>query len=497
MGGVNQGDNGAAARDAAARGMPVQVLAAISDPKLEGALLPELVATGRLRIEPCASARELLEALRGGSARAGAVLTHSDLPHLADGEGALDQIVRRGIPLVLLAHDTGDPRWADVPAVILPLDATPREIEEGLERALRGERSGAAAPRRTGRDRSRSAPPAAERRAGAVGDAAEAPAEGGAESDRRGIVYVVASGPGAPGRTTLALGLATALGTVEPTVLVDADLHGPSLAAILDANPAKNLYMLAGAAPRTPREWVAACEEELQPLGDEAPHGRLICGVPKGGRGTKISPQFLARALEVLKRRFDHIVLDIADDLTGSDPAPVLGRAALGRADHVVLVGTGDLASLARCQETYHYCLNTLGIDPPRLALVINRYDRRVHYGVDQIEELFGLPLAAVIPADHGAAGRALVAGHSLVLEGRSRAARAILELAGRAHGGRIERPVAPRKTRRPFGAAGPGGSPPQGGPPDVSRRVETARREGRFFGRRGRGAASGPAGGD
>src|SRR5213595_896158 len=92
------------------RQLPLQVVAALSDPKVESALLPGLLATGRIDVESCTSARELLETLRGSRGRTAAVLTQADLPHLS--EGALDEITRLGLPLVVLAHHPDDPRWA-------------------------------------------------------------------------------------------------------------------------------------------------------------------------------------------------------------------------------------------------------------------------------------------------------------------------------------------------------------------------------------------------
>lgn len=430
----------------------MRVLAAIADPKLEASLIPDLVVGGRLRIDTCASARELLESLRESARGWGAILTHDDLPHLH--AGALEELVRRGLPLVILARDPEDARWSGVPAVVLPHDATPREIEEGLEGALAGERRAGGAPgyrQPRGTVGEGHAPPAdlvATRsavHAGRVAAAAVGAPEGeaGAEAPWAATVYTVASGAGAPGRTTVALALATALGGVAPTLLIDADLAGPSVAAHLDADPSKNLYMLAGAAPRTAAEWDRALAEELLQLGTEAPQAMVLCGVPRGGRGGKVTPQFLGRALDVLGRRFRHIVVDVGADLAGGDGAAALHRAAVTLADHVLLVGSGEIPGLRRQLDAFEYLLEHLRVERRRVALVVNRHDRATDHPPAEIERAFGQPLAALVLADYRAVKRALAAQHSVVLERRSRAAAALLELAARAHGAGLSAAVA------------------------------------------------------
>src|SRR5207237_10090599 len=92
-------------------------------------------------------------------------------------------------------------------------------------------------------------------------------------------LLAVTSGYGSPGRTTLAVNLAAALGTVAPTVLVDADLVGPSVAAYLDLDPTRNLYMLAHAEPETVRDWDRALDQELQSLDPRSRQAVALCGL--------------------------------------------------------------------------------------------------------------------------------------------------------------------------------------------------------------------------
>lgn len=257
-------------------------------------------------------------------------------------------------------------------------------------------------------------------------------------------IIAVASGAGSPGRSTVALGLAAALGAVAPTALVDADLAGPSLAALLDADPRHNLFQVAYGQPETPAEWDAELARALQPLGPRSPHGQLLCGLPTAAMRAGVAPAFFGRTIAALGARFRHVVLDLGADLLGTDAA--LHRIGIGLAGQVLLVTTPDLADLLRARAALGALEGQLGIPPERVALIVNRHDRRRHQGRRVIEWALDRPLAALLPHDHAGAMRAKAARRSLVLDRRSRAGRALLDLAGRIHGGTIDPPREPRR---------------------------------------------------
>ena len=130
-------------------------------------------------------------------------------------------------------------------------------------------------------------------------------------------------------------------------------------------------------------------------------------------------------------------------------------------ADELLLVASPEVAGLHRLREALAMVRGELGVPADRVHLVLNRFDRRVHaYGIDQIAWNLGQPLAAVVPDDPGAVGRALAAQRPVVFERRSRAGRALNELAGRVHG----ETLAPLAVAAVAGGDGPrplaGGSP-------------------------------------
>jgi Flp pilus assembly CpaE family ATPase len=347
------------------------------------------------------------------------LLAADDLHRL--GAGALAELGRVGQPLVLLARG-GDDESA---SAVLPLDADGPAVCAALRAAARGERS---FPRPRRPERTESPPPE------------PAPAEGSA------AVLVVVGGHGGPGRTTVALGLAAALGAVAPAALVEADLDAPAAAAYLNLDPSRNLCMLAHAEPGSPAAWRREVAREAQPLADASPHGVVLCGPPKRAMRPLVTPGLLERLVAELRRTQRYIVLDVGADLAG--PEAATHRAALALADRVLVVAVADLLGLARAQATLAL-LGAFGVDQEKVALVLNRHDRRAHWGRSEVERHLGRPVAAVVPCDHARAARAARAQRPLVLDRRSRAARALLDLAGRVHGGRVLLPPEPRPPGR------------------------------------------------
>ncbi len=395
---------------------PLRLAVALGDPERERALLPHLSQFEDFAVAArCLSAEELIAAVRGGDIDI--ALVASDLHRL--GPAVLSDLVRMPLRVVLLAPDPDSPSWESAADAVLPLDIEPGLLIDAILAAARGERP---KPRTATRQANHDA---------------EVPARPGAASS---LVLVLTSGPGSPGRTTIALNLAAGLGAVAPTILVDADLAGPSVAACLDADPTRNLAMLAHADPDTPHAWERAIADETQPIGSRSPHGRVLCGVPKPEMQSLLSRRFLDRLVEELAIRYRYVLLDIG--VEGLRGETALHRLALAAARHTLFVTSADLLGLYRARTA----LARLQLDSwqDRLALVINRYDARSHHPRAEIEWALGTPIAAIIPFDHRAAERALAAQRPLVLEGRGRAARALLELAERVHGGSIALPPDP-----------------------------------------------------
>lgn len=416
-------------------GPVVRVAVGIGDPERERRLLPSLAEAEDLRVvERCLSADQLLEIV--GAARADVVLVAYDLHRLSS--GSLADLDATGIPRVLLVPEMEDPRWQAAHGVVLPLEADGDLVRRGIDAALHGE---AFAGSSSNRFEHRNGHTATDKR-----ELEEQVVEASSQPQALSVI-AIASGPGSPGRTTVALSLAAALGAVQPTVLVDADMAGPSLAAQLDADPTRNLYMVAHAEPEAAWEWDRAIQSEVQPLDrSRSPYADVLCGVPKPDMRGRITRRFLERLLDALQRRYRYVIVDVGSELLGAEGA--LHRAALGLSQQVLLVCSSDLVGLWRARTTLGLLQTHLQIGTERVGLIVNRHDARFHHGRTEIEWALGATTACIVPYDNVAAQKALAAQKPLVL-GRGRAAKALLEFAERVHGGSVAMPVEPRRQRR------------------------------------------------
>jgi MinD-like ATPase involved in chromosome partitioning or flagellar assembly len=411
---------------------PLRLGVGIGDPERERELLPELEATPDVVVaERCLSADTLLEAVL--ARRVDAVLVSYDLHRL---NRALAELEASGIPRVLLVHDPEEPRWQTLGGIVLPSTAAPSLVQEAIQAAIRGEPFGRAV------ESTEPEPLAYEIVRPKPEDAPPITVADARESDERPVVFAVASGHGAPGRTLVAINLAAALGAVAPTVLVDGDMAGPSVAAYIDGDPTRNVYMVAHAEPASVWEWRSALEQEAQPLDRRSPHARVLCGIPKPEMRQRMSRSFLEGLLATLRHEARYVVIDTGSELLGTDGA--FHRAALGLADQVLLVVGADLVGVWHARNTLRLIREQLQIDATRVALVVNRHDPRFHHARIEIEWALGVGTAAVVPFDHIAVQRAVAAQRPVVTESKSRAGQALLDLAGRIHGGKLVLPPEP-----------------------------------------------------
>jgi hypothetical protein len=252
----------------------------------------------------------------------------------------------------------------------------------------------------------------------------------------------------------VAVGLGAALGVAAPAVLVDADPWGPSVAAALDADPARNLAMLA-LGLRHPwaddRAWDRALADELQRLHAACPLGWALCGAPVPEAGPDARPAlpaaFFERLLVELRRRFQYVVLDAGGDLLAREA--VASSVAVAGADRVLVVATADIVGLLHARHALEVLRGPLGVPDTRLGLVLNHFHWRFHHAPAEVEEALRVPVVAVVPHDYAGAQRALAAQRPLVFGGpgggasRVGAGGALLALAARLHGGRIAMPRA------------------------------------------------------
>ena len=392
-----------------ASGAAVRLLVGLGNAERERRLLPGLLESGEMVVaERCLAADQLLEALR--ERRGDAALVALDLHRL--NAAVLAALQATGVPLIGLASGNPGLAAADGWAALLPADANAGQLSAAIAAALRGERL----------------EPAGEQPEPDLLPAVEQPAGEAAPG-----VIGVASGKGSPGCTTVAVNLAAALGAVAPTLLVDLDVAGPSVCAVLGLDPTRNLFMLAHSEPRSAREWTRALEQETQPLGRGSAQCLVLAGIPKPSMRAAISLPFLQRLLPELRQRYRYVVLDVGSLGQSGDGAPHAWLASA--AGQLLFVTAPNVLGVWHAKSALTHVPE---LEHQAVALVINQHDRRAHHTRADIEWALGRQAAAVIPYDHRAIEKALAAQRPVIFDRRSRAGRTLLDLAERLNGGYI-----------------------------------------------------------
>ena len=250
-----------------------------------------------------------------------------------------------------------------------------------------------------------------------------------------GRVIAVWGPAGAPGRTTVALGLAAELAARgAPTLVVDADPHAPSVAqhlGVLDEVSG----LLAAARLSASGELDGRFASVQRAVGD---HLTIVTGLPRPDRWVEVRSGTIEHLLEV-GRAAGNVVVDTGFSLElervelGSLPGRnSMTPAALDVADEVVVVGSADPVGLSRLARGLLELRDVIGAAPVRV--VVNRMrpslgwsERDVAGMVDGFTQLGGLHF---VPEDRLAADRALMAGRSLTEGAESGLRRALAELA-------------------------------------------------------------------
>lgn len=254
-----------------------------------------------------------------------------------------------------------------------------------------------------------------------------------------GRIWAVWGPPGAPGRTTVALGVAEALAERGRRVcLVDADTYAPSIALALglveSTSGLASACRLAEAGTLTP---AGLCLLTMAPGSTVGRRGEwcVLGGLQATSRWPDLRPAALERVWQVARSAFDVTVVDVGACLEHDDGPTAFARqrnaaalSALATADDVIAVADGSALGAARLVAAWAQLP-----DPrPRTTLVRNRAARNDAGWRAAVASRIPTVSVVDVPVDRRAIEQAWARGASLrEAAPRSRARRALAELAG------------------------------------------------------------------
>lgn len=254
------------------------------------------------------------------------------------------------------------------------------------------------------------------------------------EPGSSGLVVAVWGPAGAPGRTTLATGLAAEIGRHRRTVLVDADPWGGTVAQQLGIiDEASGLLTAArlvagGQLPERFGSVQRSLDHRLT----------VVTGLPRADRWIEVRAGVVDHLLDV-SRGHGVTVVDTGSSLE-RDPALDGGRTgrntmtleALEAADEVVVVGNADPVGLSRLARGLVELREALG--DVEVRVVVNRMRPTLGWSEQSIASMLGglAPPGRLhfLPDDRSAIDRALVAGRSLAEVGDCAVGRAVAAVA-------------------------------------------------------------------
>ncbi len=391
--------------------MALQVFTAVTGAAWESELVRalDLADHGVTVVRRCVDVSELLAAAATGTGQA--ALLSGELRRLdADAVTRLDAAGVAVVGLVEPGNDRAVERLHQLGVrFVLPADAEPDVIARALRDAVADISSAG---------RGVADPGAALPLLGAPAPAEEAPAGAGR-------VVAVWGPTGAPGRTTVAVGLADEAARLGvSTLLVDADVYGgvvAQLLGLLDESPG-----LAGAARQaaTGRLDGAAL---LRLAWAVRPHLRVLTGLARADRWPELRPRAVAAVLEEARRLADLVVVDCSfsleddEELSFDTAAPRrngVTLTVLESADTVLCVSGADPVALQRSIRGLDELRETLPDVEP--IVVVNQVRRGPVPGEPRaeiagaLERFTGRDVQFFLPADRRATDAALASGRTV-----------------------------------------------------------------------------------
>ncbi len=432
--------------------MSVPVLTGVTGAPWEARLVAALerAGSGLTIVRRCVDLADLLAAAASGQARA--VLVSADLRRLdREALGRLTAVGVAAVGLVTPGDEDAERRLRQLGLRhVLPADASPAAVVAAVLDAV-GE--GAPGQHAAWANPLEALPHLSD---GGSDESVDLAADAGS-----GRLVAVWGPTGAPGRTTVALGLASEVaGLARPAMIADADTYGGVVAqmlGLLDESP--GLAAAARAANNGQLDLPGLARHARQVL----PQLRVLTGIARAERWTELRPAALEVVWSLARRLVDVTVVDCGfsleqdEEISYDTTAPRRNGATLltlERADVVIAVGTADPVGIQRLVRGLSDLREAVpGADT---RVVVNRL-RRSSIGGEPEQQVrqtlarhAGVTRLRFVPYDRAACDAAVVQGRTLAeVANDSPARRAIANLAADLIG--ATRADRRRRDRRPL----------------------------------------------
>jgi pilus assembly protein CpaE len=240
------------------------------------------------------------------------------------------------------------------------------------------------------------------------------------EAPKKGKIITVYSAKGGAGCTMLATNLAAALYKEEtPVAVVDGNLQYGDLLVLFNVISKLSVIDLAPRADELDKELV----EEVMVQHES---GIKLLAAPRPELSEDITGQQFAKVLSYISDLFAYVIVDTSNKL--SDPT----LAALDASDLIILVTTQDIPSIARTRK-FLDLVPMLKIDPQRILVVMNQFDKRVGIVPERVSQTFHIDIDSLLPLERSVVVPSVNRGVPFMLERDKLShpiSRAILEVA-------------------------------------------------------------------
>ena len=207
---------------------------------------------------------------------------------------------------------------------------------------------------------------------------------------KTGTVFTVASATGGCGKTFFSTNLAYFLHhhTGRATCIVDLDLQFGEVSTALRLRPRYTIFDALQRDEGEEADVVGQIEDYI--VAHDT--GVQILAAPRDpSDADRIHPPDVTKVIEMLRERFDYVIVDTPAALTE------IVLAAFDLSDSLYVMATLDLPSV-RNMGVFLNTLEKLKIPSENVCLVLNKAEKDVGIDIDQVTKLFPQGFAAVLP---------------------------------------------------------------------------------------------------